>query len=79
MMHEQKSPFGDGKGLLAIVIIGIFFVGWQWFMAKNYPPAPKNVVIEGQNKTGTPNFGSCDKGGGGGRKKSKIEKCNTPK
>ncbi len=54
VMNEQKSPFGDGKGLLAIVIIGVFFVGWQWFMAKTYPPAPKNIVIEGQNKTGTP-------------------------
>ncbi len=47
-MNDQKSPFGDGKGLLAIVIIGVFFIFWQWFMAKQYPPKPKNTAVQGQ-------------------------------
>lgn len=52
-MNEQKSPFGDGKGLVAIVIIGAFFVFWQWFMAKTYPPKPKEVATQSQTQAPT--------------------------
>ena len=54
-MNEQKSPFGDGKGLLAIVIIGAFFVFWQWFMAKTYPPKPKELATQAQVQNPTTN------------------------
>ena len=65
-MNEQKSPFGDGKGLLAIVIIGAFFVFWQWFMAKTYPPKPKEITPQGQTQnptTGVSSEGKADTAG----------------
>ena len=49
-MNEQQSPFGSSKGLLAIIIIGVFFVFWQWFMAKQYPPKSREVIAQNQTE-----------------------------
>jgi YidC/Oxa1 family membrane protein insertase len=45
-MNNQKSPFGDNRGLTAIVIIGVFFVFWQWFMSQKYPQKAKAPVSQ---------------------------------
>lgn len=35
--ETQKSTFFDSKTLLAIVLVGFAWMGWQWYMNQKYP------------------------------------------
>ncbi len=48
MNKPSNSPFLDSKGLLALVLIGVFFAFWQWYMAKTYPPKTPAKTAEVQ-------------------------------
>lgn len=43
-MSEPKSSFLDPKTLMAIMLLGLSWMGWQWYMTQKYPdyyaPAP---------------------------------------
>src|SRR5688572_18655782 len=50
-MNNQQNPFMDNKGLMAVVIIGVFFFFWQSYMAKTYPPKPATTATTPADQT----------------------------
>lgn len=53
MNNNQQSPFLDNRGLFAVILIGVFFALWQWYMTKTYPPkiaTPVAVVEKKENQ-----------------------------
>jgi YidC/Oxa1 family membrane protein insertase len=53
-MNNQQSPFLDRKGLYAVILIGVFFALWQWYMAKTYPPQKTAVVTKAAESSEAP-------------------------
>lgn len=43
-MQNNENPFSDKKTMFAILFVGVFFVGWNFYLSKRYPPAPKPAV-----------------------------------
>lgn len=58
-MNQQQSPFLDNKGLFAIILIGVFFALWQWYMNKTYPPQQKPAMVESTAAPAAPNEGAA--------------------
>ncbi len=36
-MNEQKPPLFDSRTLIALLLTGVVFIGWQYYMSKKYP------------------------------------------
>lgn len=55
MQDQNKSSFFDPKTILAIVLVGVIWFGWQTYLSKKYPQynKPKTAVTTVQ-KTETP-------------------------
>lgn len=45
MQTPDSNPFADKKAIIGVVVIAIFMMGWQYFMAKKYPPATKAIPV----------------------------------
>jgi len=53
MNDQNESPFSNPKFLTAIVLVFLFLWGWQYYVSKQYPPAPVNIVKTDSAATGT--------------------------
>jgi YidC/Oxa1 family membrane protein insertase len=57
---DEQQNFFDAKTIVAVVLVGLTFVGWQWYMQKKYPDAmakksqPTAVQDASPEKTGAP-------------------------
>ncbi len=47
-MNQRKDNFFDPKTLMAIVLVGVSWMGWQWYLQKKYPDAYKPKTAESQ-------------------------------
>lgn len=68
MNNNEKQSFLDPKTIIAIVLVGAAWMGWQWYMQQKYPEAfkPKQAQkVEQQARTqeGTPNSTGSLSGG----------------
>lgn len=52
-MNQRKDNFFDPKTLIAIVLVGFSWMGWQWYLQKKYPDAYKPKTAESQTAVGT--------------------------
>lgn len=49
--NPQQPKAFDSKTVIAILIIGLFYLGWQQYLAKKYPDAHKNKQLQAQQQT----------------------------
>lgn len=52
-MNQQRDNFFDSKTLMAIVLVAVSWIGWQWYMQKKYPDAYKPKTTESQTPVET--------------------------
>jgi len=55
LKNESNTSFLDARTLMAVVLVGVTFIAWQWYMQKKYPGLydKKAPVVESQqSKTG---------------------------
>lgn len=56
MQEQNKGSFFDPKTIIAVVLVGIVWYGWQTYLQKKYPDynKPKAPVVSTLNEEGTP-------------------------
>lgn len=57
-MNQRKDNFFDPKTLMAIVLVGVSWMGWQWYLQKKYPDAYKPKKAESQMAVQSPGANS---------------------
>lgn len=64
MVEEPRQSFLDSKTIMAIILVGVSWIGWQWYMQKKYPEAyrrksanpPVEQTAERTNETVAPSL-----------------------
>lgn len=50
-MEENKSSFLDSRTIIAIILVGVIWFGWQTYLGKKYPAVKKPVPTSEQTAT----------------------------